>query len=150
MAGVQRGRRCCYFLNHHQTAKAAVPTTAVMEIEISNESAVSLIQSVTAHNIQSAQFAASKCERLTSHVSHGSHLVTRQPLHTASFGAVWSVYPQCCPMSGCCLAALGGLPVGPSLAFIVVSLVLAGHGAGGSSNDGFVNRIYRFRWLEQF
>ena len=44
-----------YFVNHHQTAKATVPTTAVMAVEINNESAASLIQSVTAHNFQSAQ-----------------------------------------------------------------------------------------------
>jgi hypothetical protein len=36
-----------YFVNHHQTAKATVPTTAVMAVEINNESAASLIQSVT-------------------------------------------------------------------------------------------------------
>ena len=42
-------------MNPHQTAKAAVPKMAVMAIEINNESAANLIQSVTAHNFQSAQ-----------------------------------------------------------------------------------------------
>ena len=36
-----------YFVNHHQTAKTTVPTTAVMAVEINNESAASLIQLVT-------------------------------------------------------------------------------------------------------
>ena len=36
-----------YFVNHHQTAMTTVPTTAVMAVEINNESAASLIQSVT-------------------------------------------------------------------------------------------------------
>ena len=116
-----------YLISHHQSAKPVVPTAAVMAVEISNESVASLIQSVTTHNFQSAQFPRPSVNELISNVSHGSHLVTHQSLHTASFGAVWSVYPQCCPMSGCRLAALGGLPVIPSLAFIVVSLVLADH-----------------------
>ena len=52
-------------------------------------------------------------------------------------------------MSGCCLAALDGLPVVPSLAFAVVSLVLARHWVGGSLNDGYVTGGYRFRLMEQ-
>ena len=52
-------------------------------------------------------------------------------------------------MSGCCLAAIDGLPVVPSLAFAVVSLVLARHWAGGSLNDGYVTKGYRLRLLEQ-
>ena len=39
-----------YFVNHHQTAKTTVPRTAVMAVEINNESAASLIHSVTVHN----------------------------------------------------------------------------------------------------
>ena len=73
-------------------------------------------------------------ERLTSNAPHWPPLVTHQPLHIASFGAVWSIYPQCYLMSGCCLVGLGWLPVVPSLAFVVVSLVLADHWAGGSLN----------------
>ena len=53
-------------------------------------------------------------------------------------------------MPACCLAALDGLPVVPSLAFIVVSLVLARHWAGGSLNDGSVIEDYRFKLIEQF
>ena len=94
--------------------------------------------------------AASKCERLASNAPHESHLVTHQPLHIASFGAVWSIYPQCYLMSGYCLAGLGWLPVVPSLAFVVVSLVLADHWGGGSLNDGLVAGHYRFRLMEQF
>jgi len=48
---------CCrsfYLTSHHQSANPAVPTTAVMAVEISNESAASLIQSVTALHFQSA------------------------------------------------------------------------------------------------
>ena len=52
-------------------------------------------------------------------------------------------------MSGCCLAAIDGLPVVPSLAFAVVSLVLARHGAGGSLNDGYLTGGYRLRLMEQ-
>jgi hypothetical protein len=48
-------------------------------------------------------------------------------------------------MSGCCHATRRGLPVVPSLAFIVVSLVLADHCGCGSLNDGFVIADYRFR-----
>jgi hypothetical protein len=66
-------------------------------------------------------------ERQTSNAPHGPPLVTHQPLHSASFGAVWSIYSQCYPMSGCCLAGLGWLPVVPLLAFVVIPLVLAGH-----------------------
>ena len=80
---------------------AAVPKMVVMAIEINSESAANLIQSVTAHNFQWAQLPRPSVNRVTSIVSHGSHLVTHQPLHTASFGTVWSVHPQCCPMSGC-------------------------------------------------
>lgn len=87
-------------------------------------------------------------ERQTSNAPHGPPLVTHQPLHSASFGAVWSIYPQCYPMSGCCLAGLGWLPVVPSLAFVVIPLLLAGHWAGGSLNDGLV--ITAFRLMEQF
>ena len=36
-----------YFVNHQQTAKTTVPTTAVMAVEINYESAASLIQLVT-------------------------------------------------------------------------------------------------------
>jgi hypothetical protein len=43
----------------HQTAKAAVAKMLVMAIEISNEIAASLIQSVTARNFQSAQLQRS-------------------------------------------------------------------------------------------
>jgi hypothetical protein len=53
-------------------------------------------------------------------------------------------------MSGCCLAGLGWLPVVPSLAFVVVSLVLARHWADGSLNDGLMMGDYRFRLMEQF
>jgi hypothetical protein len=52
-------------------------------------------------------------------------------------------------MSGCCLAALDGLPVVPSLAFADVSLMLARHWAGGSLNDGYVTGRYRLRLMEQ-
>ena len=48
-----------------------------------------------------------------------------------------------------CLAALDRLPVVPSLAFAVVSLVLARHWAGGSLNDGYVTGGYRLRLMEQ-
>jgi hypothetical protein len=41
-------------MNHHQIAKAAVPMMAVMAIEINNESAANLIQSVNVHNFPSA------------------------------------------------------------------------------------------------
>lgn len=47
-------------MNPHQTAKAAAKMT-VMAVEISNESAASLIQSVTAHNFQSAQLPRPSC-----------------------------------------------------------------------------------------
>ena len=53
-------------------------------------------------------------------------------------------------MFACCLAGLGWLPVIPSLAFVVVSLVLARHWAGGSLNDGSVIEDYRFKLIEQF
>jgi hypothetical protein len=43
-----------YLKSHHRSAKAAVPMMAVMPVEISNESAASLIQSVTALHFQSA------------------------------------------------------------------------------------------------
>jgi hypothetical protein len=56
--------------------------------------------------------------------------VTHQPLHSASFGTVvWST-PHVWLLSGWPWLAV------PSLAFIVVLLVLAGHWAGGSLNDG--------------
>jgi len=48
------------------------------------------------------------------------------------------------------LLALGELPVIPSLAFVVVSLVLAGHWGRWSLNDGLVMGDYRFRLMEQF
>jgi hypothetical protein len=102
-----------------------VAKTAVMAVEISNESAASLIQSVTAHNFQSVRLPRPSMNFLN--VSHGRLLVTHQPLHAASCGGVWPVYPQCCPMSGCCPAVLGGRPVVPSLALAVVSLQLADH-----------------------
>ena len=73
----------------------------------------------------------SRAERLTSYGPHGPPLVTHQPLHSASYGAVWSINPRCYLMSGSCLAGLGSLPVIPSRAFVVVSLVLAGHWVGG-------------------
>ena len=60
-----------YFVNHHQTAKTTVPTTAVMAVEINNESAASLIQSVTVM-ISSRLNYRVRYERLTSNVSHGS------------------------------------------------------------------------------
>jgi hypothetical protein len=41
-------------MNPHQSANQAVPMMAVMAVEINNESAASLIQSVTVHNFQSA------------------------------------------------------------------------------------------------
>jgi hypothetical protein len=41
-------------MNPHQTAKAAVAKMAVMAIEINNESAANLIQSITVQNFQSA------------------------------------------------------------------------------------------------
>jgi len=44
-----------YCKSHRQIAKAAVAKTAVMEVEINNESAASLNQSVTAHHFQSAR-----------------------------------------------------------------------------------------------
>jgi hypothetical protein len=53
-------------------------------------------------------------ERQTSNAPHGPPLVTHQPLHSASFGAVWSIYSQCYPMSGCCLAGLFGALASPS------------------------------------
>ena len=53
-AGAQGGRRCFYLTSNHQSANPTVPRTAVMAVEISNESAASLIQSVTVHNFQSA------------------------------------------------------------------------------------------------
>jgi hypothetical protein len=37
-------------MSHHQSAKAVVAKMAVMAIEINNESAANLIQSVTVHN----------------------------------------------------------------------------------------------------
>jgi hypothetical protein len=52
-------------------------------------------------------------------------------------------------MFACCLAGFGWLPVIPSLAFVVVSLVLASHWAG-SLNDGFAMGDYRLRLMEQF
>jgi hypothetical protein len=48
------GRRCFYLMNPHQTAKAAVAKMAVMAIEINNESAANLIQSITVQNFQLA------------------------------------------------------------------------------------------------
>jgi hypothetical protein len=39
-----------YRKSHHQIAKAAVPNAAATAVEISNESAANLIQSVTAHD----------------------------------------------------------------------------------------------------
>ena len=39
-------RRCFYLMTPHQIARAAVAKTAVMAIEISNESVANLIQSV--------------------------------------------------------------------------------------------------------
>jgi hypothetical protein len=53
-------------------------------------------------------------------------------------------------MFASCLAGLGWLPIIPSLAFVVVSLLLARHWAGGSSNDGLLMEDYRFRLMEQF
>ena len=47
-------------MSHHQSAKPVVATMAVMAVEISNESAASLIQTVTAHDFQSASITASK------------------------------------------------------------------------------------------
>jgi hypothetical protein len=41
-------------MSHHQSANPAVPMMAVMAIEINNESAANLIQSVTVHNFPSA------------------------------------------------------------------------------------------------
>ena len=49
-----------YRKNHHKIAKAAVANTAVMAVEISNENAANLIQSVTAHDFQSSSITASK------------------------------------------------------------------------------------------
>jgi hypothetical protein len=46
-AGAQGGRWCFYLMSHHQRANQAVPMMAVMAVEINNESAASLIQSVT-------------------------------------------------------------------------------------------------------
>jgi hypothetical protein len=37
-------------MSHHQSAKAVVAKMAVMAIEINNESAANLIQSITVHN----------------------------------------------------------------------------------------------------
>jgi len=42
-------------MSNHQSANPAVPMVAVMAVEINNESAANLIQSVTVHNFQSAQ-----------------------------------------------------------------------------------------------
>jgi hypothetical protein len=53
-------------------------------------------------------------------------------------------------MSDRCLAGLGRLPVIPSLAFVVVSLMLTGHWGRWSLNDGLVMGDYRFRLMEQF
>ena len=53
-------RRCVYLMTPHQTAKAAVAKTAVMAVEISNERAPNLIQSVTAHDFQSGSITASE------------------------------------------------------------------------------------------
>jgi hypothetical protein len=78
----------------------------------------------------------------TSNAPHGLPLVTHQPLHSASFGTVvWST-PHVGLLSGWPWLAV------PSLAFIVVLLVLAGHWAGGSLNDGLVTTA--FRLIEQF
>jgi hypothetical protein len=44
-----------YHMNPHQTAKPMVPKMAARAIEMSNESAANLIQSVTIHNFQSAR-----------------------------------------------------------------------------------------------
>jgi hypothetical protein len=46
-------------MSHHQKAKAVVATMAVMAVEINNERAASLIQSVTVHNFQLAPLPAS-------------------------------------------------------------------------------------------
>ena len=51
-------------------------------------------------------------------------------------------------MSGCCLAGRWCRVVSVR-AFIVVSLVLARHWAGGSLNDGYVTKGYRLRLIEQ-
>ena len=48
--GGQEGRRRFYLMNPHQTAKAAVAKMTVRAIERSNESAASLIQSITDQN----------------------------------------------------------------------------------------------------
>ena len=77
-------------------------------------------------------------ERLTSNAPHGLPLVTHQPLHSASFRAVRSIYPQCFLTSGRCLARHLSLLVVSSLLAAVVSLVLAGHWAGGSLGDALV------------
>ena len=75
-------------------------------------------------------------ERQNLDAPDGLPLVTHQPLHSASLGVV-AIHPQCCPTVGRCLAGLGWLAVVPSLAFAVVSLVLAGHWAGGSWMTGW-------------
>ena len=78
-------------------------------------------------------------ERQNLNAPNGLPLVTHQPLHSASLRAVvLSIHPQCYPTVGCCLAGLGWLAVVPSLAIAVVSLVLAGHWAGGSLGDALV------------
>jgi hypothetical protein len=69
---------------------------------------------------------------------HGLPLVTHQLLHSASFRAVRSIYPQCFLTSGRCLARHLSLLVVSSLLAAVVSLVLAGHWAGGSLGDALV------------
>jgi hypothetical protein len=42
-------------MSNHQSANPAVPMTAVNAVEINNESAANLIQSVKVHNFRSAQ-----------------------------------------------------------------------------------------------
>ena len=112
---------------------------------------------MTGHKTVAAQLpggdfnrATNECQRVERVLDapHGPPLVTHQPLHGASFGGVCSIYPQCCPTFACCLAGLGWLPVISSLAFVVLSQVLAGHWAGGSLNDGLV--ITAFRLMVQF
>ena len=49
-----------YLAGHHQSANPAVPMTAVMAVETSNESAASLIQSVTALQFPVGYMAASQ------------------------------------------------------------------------------------------
>ena len=77
-------------MSHHQSAK---PVVAVMAVEIRNERAASLIQSVTARNFQSAQLPRPAMAQHVENVGHrgrdfiavaygdGSHTPGPEPEH---------------------------------------------------------------------